>query len=231
MSEIAAIAAPPGLKGTVTVVEPDRHERAIARRSAETRATVPSLEITSQVDMELAVASAANLGCSETALLIHAVARALRNAPRLNAAYRDGRYELYSRVNLGVTLIAPGIHVTPTIFDADEKSAVQIAAELTDHREHAREGELHPAQLTGATFTVVDSSAYGTLTVSPLIVAPQSGALACGPIREVPVLREGRLISAHTMALVLSVDHRIVHGHHAASFLEEVSGRLQEHDQ
>jgi pyruvate dehydrogenase E2 component (dihydrolipoamide acetyltransferase) len=217
-----------GLKGSVTVVEPDRFERAVARRSAETRATVPTMEFTSVADMDVAMKREAELGCGVVALLIGAVAHALTTVPRVNGSYRDGRYELHSRVNIGVTIIEQGVYVTPTIFDADERSELEIANELAGYYARAREGELRPAELTGATFTVVDSSAYDIVALSPMIITPQAGALATGSIRDVPVVRGGEVVPGRTMQLALSVDHRIVYGYHAAAFLEEVKADLEE---
>jgi pyruvate dehydrogenase E2 component (dihydrolipoamide acetyltransferase) len=212
----------------VTVIEPDRLERAVARRSAETRATVPTMEFISVVNMEAAIEREAELGCGVVSLLIRAAAHALDTVPRVNGAYRDGHYELYSRVNVGVTIVEQGVYVTPTIFDADEKTELEIANELAGYYVRAREGELRPAELTGATFTVVDSSAYDIVALSPMITTPQAGAMATGPIRDVPVVRHGEVVPGRTMQLALSVDHRIVYGYHAAAFLEEVKAHLEE---
>jgi pyruvate dehydrogenase E2 component (dihydrolipoamide acetyltransferase) len=217
-----------GLKGSVTAVEPDRLERTVARRSAETRATVPTTEFAVVANMDAAMEREAELGCGVVALLIRAAANALGTVPRVNGAYRDGRYELYSRVNIGVTIVEQGVYVTPTIFDADEKTELEITSELAGYRQRAREGDLRPAELAGATFTVVDSSAYEVLMLSPLITTPQAGALAAGPVRDVPVIRSGVVVPGRTMQLVLSVDQRIVYGHHAALFLEEVRGHLEQ---
>jgi pyruvate dehydrogenase E2 component (dihydrolipoamide acetyltransferase) len=229
MSDTAAAqTTEPGLKGSVSAVEPDRLERVVARRSAETRATVPTVEFTTVVNMDAAVEREAELGCGAAALLIRAVAHSLGSVPRVNGAYRDGRYELYSRINVGVTIIEQGVYATPTIFDADEKTELEIAEELTGYRARARDGELRPAELAGATFTVIDFSAYDVLALTPMIIAPQAGALAAGPIREVPVIRRGEVVAGREMQLALSVDHRILHGHHAAAFLEEVKAQLEE---
>lgn len=224
----AAERTEPGLKGSVTLIEPDRLERAVARRSAETRATVPTMEFISVVDMDAAMEREAELGCGVVALLIRAAAHALNTVSRVNGSYRDGHYELYSRVNVGVTIVEQGVYVTPTIFDADEKTELEIATELAGYYVRAREGELRPAELTGATFTIVDSSAYDIVAVSPMIITPQAGAMATGPIRDVPVVRHGEVVPGRTMQLALSVDHRIVYGYHAAAFLEEVKAHLEE---
>jgi len=228
MSDAVTPISEPGLKGDVTTVELDRLERTVARRSAEARATIPTTEFSDVVDVDRLLERDAELGCGVTAIVVAAAANALRAVPRVNGSYRDGRYELYSRVNVGVTIVGEGIYVTPTIFDADEKSATEIGSELATYQVRAREDELRPSELTGATFAVLDSSAYDVVAVSPLVLPPQAGALAFGPIRDVPVVRGGEVVPGRTMQLSLSVDHRIVYGHHAASFLEEVKAFLEE---
>ena len=228
MSDPATPISDRGLKGEITTVELDRHERTLARRSAESRATVPTVEYSNIVDVDTLLERELEVGCGVTAAVIAATAHALRTIPRVNGAYRDGRYELYSRVNVGVTLISDRLYVTPTIFDADAKAAVEIGGELGDFYARARETELRASELTGATFTVVDSSEYDIVAVTPLILPPQAGALAFGPIRDVPVLRDGEVVPGRTMQLSLAVDHRIVYGHHAAAFLEEVKAFLEE---
>jgi pyruvate dehydrogenase E2 component (dihydrolipoamide acetyltransferase) len=228
MSDAVTPISEPGLKGDVTTVELDRLERTVARRSAESRATIPTTEFSNIVDADKLLERDAELGCGVTAIVVVAAANALRAVPRVNGSYRDGRYELYSRVNVGVTIVGAEIYATPTIFDADEKSAADIGNELAAYHERAQDDELRPAETTGATFAVFDSSAYDVAAVSPLVLAPLAAALAFGPIREVPVVRDAEIVAGRTMQLSLSVDHRIVYGHHAASFLQEVKAFLEE---
>ena len=102
------------LKGDTAIEEPGRAGRAIARRSAEIRATVPDLELSVEADAGALLARAAAERCTTTALLVAACAGALRAFPRVNGAYRDGRYELYSRVNVGVVTQIPEGPVTAT---------------------------------------------------------------------------------------------------------------------
>ncbi|MCL2418830.1 MAG: 2-oxo acid dehydrogenase subunit E2 [Conexibacteraceae bacterium] len=230
MSDAATPISEPGLKGEVTIDEPGRAERAVARRSAESRATIPTVEYTVDVAAEALLEREGQTGCGVAAIVIAAAAHALHAVPRVNGAYRDGRYELYSRVNVGVTIVETGVYATPTIFDADRKPVLELGGELTDFYARAREDALHPPDLTGATFTVIDSSTFDVTTATPLVQSGQAATLAFGPIRGVPVVRNGQVVPGSTMQLHLAVDHRIVYGHHAASFLEEVKAFLEEAD-
>ncbi|WP_249011331.1 2-oxo acid dehydrogenase subunit E2 [Conexibacter sp. DBS9H8] len=216
------------LRGIPTLLTPSRLERTVARRSAEIRATVPDADYSLTVPADGLVEAAAAEDVPAVALLIAAVARALTRVPRLNAGYRDGRGELYSRVNLGVTIAAEGVYVVPTLFNCETKPANLIAAELADYRARALADRLESAELAGGTFTVADFGADGLTAGTPLVVGGQAGALGIGAIRAVPVVRDGAVVPGHEITLTLAVDHRIVQSSDAGRFLaavaEEVAG-------
>jgi pyruvate dehydrogenase E2 component (dihydrolipoamide acetyltransferase) len=228
MSDAAMRTGSPGLKGEVTTIEPDRFERQLVRRSAESRATVPAFELTQGIDADALNRLVAELEHGLAARVVAAVAAALRAVPQLNSSYRDARFELYSRINIGITLARPGPPVTPTIFDADAKPVDEIAREIAEFTARAQQTELHSSELAGATFTVLDASGYDIVAAAPLIQPPQAAALCFGPLREAPVVRGGELMAGHTLTLVLAVDHRIVDVDQAASFLGEIKAHLEE---
>lgn len=217
----------PGPKGETSVQEPTRAQRAIARRAAETRATIPDLELGADVDIDAALAVAVARECSLTAVLVKACATALGEHPRANAAYRDGRYELYSRVNVGVTVQTEDAYVTPTMLDANTKSLEQLSAELGVATARARAGELTPPELAGATFTLTDLGEHGVAWTSALVTPPQAASLAVGAVRAVPVLRNGAVVPGHAISLTLACDSRILFGARAASFLTSVAQVLE----
>ena len=99
--------------------------------------------------------------------MLRATALALRETPRANAAYRDGRFELYSRVNIGIAVAAQDALVVPTIYDADTKPIAQLAAERRELIERARSGTLAPADTRGATFTFQRVRAHAYTPSSP----------------------------------------------------------------
>jgi pyruvate dehydrogenase E2 component (dihydrolipoamide acetyltransferase) len=227
MSDAVQVSPPTGLKGDVVTTELERHERSVARRSAEIRATVPDVEFTAVIEMSAAEERAAAGGVSINALIVEATAAALRAVPRLNGAYRDGHYEQYSRVNIGVTIFGEGLYAIPTIFDADERTASELSAELSDYADRARSDALAPGELTGATFTLTAPAGEAVSSATPLIIAPQAGALAAGAVRDEPVVRDGALVAGRTMVITLACDHRISHGHHAAAFLAALKANLE----
>lgn len=219
-----------GVKGAATVTEPERWERAVARRSAESRATVPELTVEVEVETAAVSALAEQIGCSAGALVARACALALREHPRANAAYRDGRFESYPRVNLGWLIAGEQHHTIPVVLDADQLSAAELAAEIARLDGRARGGELTPPELAGATFTVWDAGALGLTRAEMPVVAPQAAALSAGEIRTVAGVRDGRIVETGTMTLTLACDHRIIYGARAAAFLQAVQRRLREAD-
>jgi pyruvate dehydrogenase E2 component (dihydrolipoamide acetyltransferase) len=220
-------AAAEALKGETTVEEPDRTGRAIARRSAEIRATIPDLELSVETDAGALLERAQAEGCTTTALLIAACAAALRAFPRVNGAYRDGRYELYSRTNVGVVIQTPQAPVTATVLDADTKSPAELDAEVTRLAQRARSGELTPPEQAGATFTFEDLGEQGIHRAAGLVRPSQAAILTAGAVRAVPVLRDGAVVPGHQLTLTLACDHRIVFGELAAAFLRRITELVQ----
>lgn len=220
-------ADPTPLKGETTIVEPTRSERSIARRSAEVRATVPDLELGAELDAAGLLAATESHGCAPAAVLVWAAARALRAHPRANAAYRDGRYELYSRVNVAVTVATEDGWSSPTVLDADTKPLTALDAELTELTARAMAGELTPPELAGATFTVTDLGPWGVTRPGVLVVPPQAAALAAGAVQAAAVVRDGAVVAGHRIALTLACDSRILFGGHAAALLGAIAGELR----
>jgi pyruvate dehydrogenase E2 component (dihydrolipoamide acetyltransferase) len=220
--------ADPGVKGETRSLEPSRAERTLGRRAAESRATIPDLELGAEVEMTAAVELVRRRGCSPTAILVRACALALRDVPTANGSYRDGRYELHSRINIGVVVAGGEIQLTPTLFDADGKELEELDAELQTLTNRARDGELTSPELSGATFTVADLGPLGVDRPGIVIPGGHAAAVAAGTIRDAPVIRDGAIVPGHVMALTLVCDHRILYGTNAARFLTRIKELLQE---
>jgi pyruvate dehydrogenase E2 component (dihydrolipoamide acetyltransferase) len=215
------------LKGETLIEEPSRLGRSIARRTAETRATVPDLELVLDVQADACLELARERGCSLTAVLVRACAVALSEVPRANAAYREGRFELYSRVNIGVIIQTDDGYLTPTVLDADLKTLEQLSAELVRVRDRARAGQLTPPELAGATFTFSDLGEYGVQRSSAFVNPPQAAALTAGSIRAVALVHDGQVVAGHAIGLTLACDHRILFGARAAGFLRRIAELLE----
>jgi pyruvate dehydrogenase E2 component (dihydrolipoamide acetyltransferase) len=218
--------APSGAKGAVTTVEPSRAQRTVARRMAESKATIPDFQVSVEADVTELLAARVAAGVTMTTAVVRAVGLALREHPRLNGAYVDGKYQYFERVNVGVVVGATEALVVPTIVDADNKPAPAISAELADLVADVRDGSITAAALSGATFTVSNLGMHGAAALTAVIQPGQAATLAVGAALERVTLRDGAPVARRVATLTLSADHRIVAGTDAAAFLVWVSALL-----
>jgi pyruvate dehydrogenase E2 component (dihydrolipoamide acetyltransferase) len=228
---------PETAKGQVETVELTKVQQTIARRMAESKATAPHFYLEAEVDMSRAVEGRARIKAeaaedeavpSFNDMVVKACSLALREFPRANGAYRDGRVELHSRVNVGVAVAAREALIVPTVFDADLKGLRQIAVETRALAARVRDGSITPPELSGGTFTVSNLGMYGITNFAAVINPPQAGILAVGSIAKRPVVREGEIGTAHLMPVNLACDHRILYGADGAEFLARVRTLLEE---
>jgi pyruvate dehydrogenase E2 component (dihydrolipoamide acetyltransferase) len=224
-----------GPKGEMQTIELTRLQRTVSRRMAESKATAPDFQLNVDIDMSAAVELRSKLKeMTETApsyndMVVKACANALREFPRVNAAYRDGHFELYSRVNVGVAVAAQDTLVVPTIFDADKKSLGEISRTARQAIGKVRDGKITPPELSGGTFTVSNLGMYGIDSFSAVINPPQAAILAVGSLKKRAVVDEdsGRIVARDTMSATLVCDHRILYGADGAEFLARVRELLE----
>lgn len=214
-----------GARGRSQAVEPTRAQRAVARRAAEARATIPDLELGAEVDIEHALATCEQGSHAVSAVLTRACALALREHPRANAGYRDGRFELYPRVNVGLLMADGDDVVAATVFDADTKSLAELTEVIAALR--SRAGSLTQPQRSGATFTLAEHATAAVAWEVPLVWSGQAAAVAAGGIRDAPVVRDRAVMPGRMMTLTLACDHRILYGAPAARFLERIKELLE----
>ena len=223
-------------KGEASTHELTRLQQTVARRMAESKATAPDFVLNVDVEMDEAVElrkrmkAAAPEGQpvpSFNDFVVKAAALALRDFPRANGAYRDGKFELYSRVNVGVAVAGQDALVVPTVFDADSKSLGQIATDSRALAERVRAGAITPPELSSGTFTVSNLGMYGIQSFSAVINPPQAAILAVGAMAPTPVVRDGEVTVRQILRLTLSCDHRILYGADAAEFLGRIRQRLE----
>ncbi|WP_028057450.1 dihydrolipoamide acetyltransferase family protein [Candidatus Solirubrobacter pratensis] len=223
-------------RGEVSQQELTRLQQTVARRMAESKATAPDFTIALEVDMDAAVELRAQLKTaagdapapSYNDFVVKAAALALREFPRANGAYRDGRFELYSRVNVGIAVAGQDALVVPTVFDADQKSLGAIAREARALAERVRSGAITPPELSAGTFTVSNIGMYGIRRFTPVINPPQAAILAVGELAQRPVVRDGEIVARHVFELTLVSDHRILYGADAAAFLARIRQLLEQ---
>jgi pyruvate dehydrogenase E2 component (dihydrolipoamide acetyltransferase) len=243
----AGLAGVTTAKGEPRIVELSRTQQTIARRMAESKATIPHFSLQGDVDMEACVALRAELKSlakdgipthpapTYNDMVIKACALALREFPTANSSYRDGRLQLHTRVNVGMAVAADtdtdgpagGTLIVPTVFDADQKSLGEIARETQALAARVRDHSITPPELGGGTFTVSNLGMFGVSAFTAIINPPQAAILSVGSLGPRAVVHGGEMQARNTMTVTLACDHRILYGAPAARFLARIRELLQ----
>ncbi|MER7796249.1 pyruvate dehydrogenase complex dihydrolipoamide acetyltransferase [Microbacterium sp. NPDC096154] len=233
-SAARAAAAGPHVSGAAPTPAPDAEyddvphtgmRRAIARRLAESKATVPHFYVTAdcRVDRLLALRAElkeAGVAVSVNDLVVRAVALALREVPEANAIWTDDAVRRFRRVDVAVAVAVPGGLLTPVVRDADRIPLPELSASISDLAARARDGRLKQRELEGGSFSVSNLGMYGVRDFAAIINPPHAGILAVGAAEPRAVVDDdGRLVAAQVMTVTLSADHRVVDGAVGAQWL------------
>jgi pyruvate dehydrogenase E2 component (dihydrolipoyllysine-residue acetyltransferase) len=222
-------------KGEVESRELTPTETTIARRLTESATTTPVLTAAADVDVSLIVAlrrggrDAGEEVPSLNDFVVKAAALALREHPRLNSSYAEGRIETYSQVNVGIAVATEDdALLVPVVLDADRKPLAEIAADSRRLADAARRRALTPEQLHHATFTVSNLGMFGVRSFTAIVDPPQAAILAVGGARR-EAFEDGpaRVSFRNVITVTLTCDHRVVYGAHAAQFLSRLRDLLE----
>ena len=230
--------ATPGAAGVPAVVPGteialSNMRRTIARRLSESKFSAPHFYVTMDVAMDRAVGlrkqivEAEEVKVSFNDLVVKACGKALARLPMVNASWAEDRIITHAGVHVGIAVAIPDGLITPVVRDADRKTVGEIAREIKELAERARERKLKPEEFTGSTFTVSNLGMLDVTEFTAIINPPESCILAVGAVRKEPVVVEDRIEIGHRMKLTLSVDHRAVDGALAARFLAEIRRLLE----
>jgi len=234
----ASAAAPNGQAPVATDNAPQRESLTsmrltIARRLLESKQTIPHFRIGIEVDVAAMEAyrrqqEGAGQKISFNDILLRAVAKTLLAHPIVNAHWADKELLKFPHVDLCVAVATEGGLTTPVIKSADQKSVVQIAAEVKALAAKAKSGQLTRDDITGGTFTVSNLGMFGIDYFDAIINPPQVAILAAGAAAERAVVKAGQVAVAKTMQLQLSCDHRAVDGAVGARFLADLKRCLED---
>lgn len=165
--------------------------------------------------------------------IVKAVVRALKKFPTLNTSLDEERQEIvYKRYyHIGLAVATERGLIVPVVRDADRKSVLELAQEIAELSQKAREGRLAPEEVTGSTFTITNIGSVGATLSFPIINLPDAAILGVHSIRKRPwVMPDGSIRPRDIMFLSLSFDHRLVDGAEAAMFTREVIRLLENPD-
>jgi pyruvate dehydrogenase E2 component (dihydrolipoamide acetyltransferase) len=154
----------------------------------------------------------------------------LKQFPALNASLDDDRQELILKryYHLGIAVDTERGLIVPVIRDVDRKSLTNLAAELRETIERAREGKISLDELRGGTFTLTNAGALGGHAFIPIINYPEVGILGIGRAQPKPVVRDGQILVRTMLPLSMAFDHRVVDGADVVRFLTLVIRLLED---
>ena len=212
--------------------------RLMAERTTQSWTTVPHFFVVREVDAttlreehdKLApiVHSSYGVKLTYTDLLAALVARVLAKHPRLNASWIGDKIRDNPDVNVAIAIAVDDGVVAPVIHRADASDLGKVALQRYQLTEKARSGKLHPADLSGGTFTISNLGMLGVDAFSAVIVPPQAAILAVGRIMDRVVAADGHPAIHPMMTLTLSSDHRVVDGAHVAMFLQDLAQAIED---
>jgi pyruvate dehydrogenase E2 component (dihydrolipoamide acetyltransferase) len=214
--------------------------RIMAERTTQSWTQVPQFYVTRAVDATNLNASRARrvpeiershgVKVTHTDVLVAAVARSLRQLPRMNGSWNNGSIAMHAEVNVALAMAVENAVVTAVIKNADRLALGDIARERKGLTERARANRLTPADIQGATFTISNLGMMEVDAFTAIIVPPQAGILAVGAIKDQVVASGGFIGIKPMMNLTLTSDHRVIDGARAAEFLNDVVAGLTDPD-
>jgi len=162
-----------------------------------------------------------------TDLIIKIVAKALEDNPTVNCTFMEGAVKLFKRIDIGLVTAVEGGLVVPVIHQANKKPLAEIVQARTELVQKARDRKLSKEEMQGSTFTISNMGMFGIDHFSAVIQPPEAAILAVGRIAERAVVKDGQIVIRPTMNLTISIDHRVLDGAIAASFLQSVKNYIE----
>ena len=200
--------------------------KTISRRLAESKFSAPHFYLTLDIDMDQAITIRKGLNSVEGVkvsfndMVVKAVGMSLKQHPTVNSAWMGDFIRKNQHVHVGVAVAVEDGLLVPVIRFADSKGILEIAAEVKEYAQKAKDKKLQPSDWEGNTFTISNLGMFGIESFTAIINAPDSCIMAVGGIKEVPVVKDGKIVPGNVMKVTLSCDHRVVDGASGAAFLQ-----------
>ena len=211
--------------------------RVIAAAMARSKREIPHYYLASTIDMRQSLNWLAGENAKRpvtkrllySALLIRAVALALRDTPELNGFWIDDGFKAGAGIHIGVAIsLRQGGLVNPAMHDVDKKNLDELMENMLDLVNRARTGHLRSSELADGTITVTNLGEQGVASVFGVIYPPQVALVGFGKIAERPVAYNGMVGVRPMIEATLAADHRVSDGHRGGRFLLAVDRLLQE---
>ncbi|GAB4479710.1 MAG: pyruvate dehydrogenase complex dihydrolipoamide acetyltransferase [Anaerolineae bacterium] len=218
------------------VVPVSRMRGRIGQRMVESKTTVPHFYVTTEIDMEAALALRKELNArrdeddklSVNDLIVKAAALALRRFPNINASFNGETIVRHGHVNVGIAVALDDGLINVVSRDADVFPLTQMGRKHREMVARAREGKLKPDDMGGETFAVSNLGPFDVDHFIAIINPPAAAILAVGSARQAPVVVDGQITVGWRMKATLSADHRVTDGAEAARFMQLLKELLED---
>ena len=214
--------------------------RSIAEHMVRSRRTAPHVTTVFEVDVSQVVAhrerrkadfERQGVKLTYTPYFVQAAVAGLQAVPVVNGSYGEAGIIVNHHIHIGVAVALEEGLIVPVVRDADEKNLLGLARAVNDLSERARTRRLKPDETQGGTFTITNHGVGGSLFATPIINQPQAAILGVGAIQKrAVVITQGGVdaIAIRPMCyLSLTIDHRVLDGAAADTFLAVVKDFLE----
>ncbi len=220
--------------GSYQEISLSRMRKTIGQRLQAAKSFIPHFYISQTVDAESLVSIREQLNHQEIKLsindfIVKACALALRQHPAFNSGFNSATQSIiqFKTIDIAIAVNINDGLMTPIIRHADYKNIGEIALEIRALAQKAREGKLNPQEYKGGSFTISNLGMYGITEFQAILNPPQAAILAVGGIQDLPVIRHRSIVPGKMLKLTLSVDHRVIDGALAATFLQSLKKILE----
>jgi len=207
--------------------------KTIAKRLSESKFTAPHFYLTMEINMDRMMDARESINAISTTkisfndIIIKATAASLRQHPKVNSAWQGETIRMNHHIHIGVAVAVDEGLLVPVVRFADGKSLSQIAQEVKELSQKAKDKKLQPADWEGNTFTISNLGMFGIEEFTAIINTPDACILAVGGIKQTPLVVNGKLRIGNVMKVTLSCDHRVVDGVTGSKFLQTLKGFLE----
>jgi pyruvate/2-oxoglutarate dehydrogenase complex dihydrolipoamide acyltransferase (E2) component len=217
-----------GNAGVEEIVPLTAMRKAIAERMVKSRQT--SAHVTTFFEADFSAIAKFREGRDLTYLpfVVSAVAKAFKDWPVLNSSWGEQGIVLKQDVNIGIAVALQDGLLVPVIRHADRKGLRQLAKEVADLADRARNKRLNPEEVQSGTFTITNHGSFGSLFSTPIIHQPQIAILGVGTVQKRAVVINDAIAIRPMCYLSLSFDHRVIDGATADGFMAKLKVYLEQ---
>ncbi|MDD2893297.1 MAG: dihydrolipoyllysine-residue acetyltransferase [Halothiobacillaceae bacterium] len=162
--------------------------------------------------------------------IMKAVVQALKEFPQFNASLNPSGEKLILKryYNLGVAVDTPNGLVVPVVRDVDKKGLFDLARELGEISQRARDGKLSPTDMSGGSFSISSLGGIGGTQFTPIVNAPEVAILGLSKAKMTPVWDGTQFEPRLLIPFSVSYDHRVIDGAQGVRFTTRLSQLLRD---